>query len=231
MTTNLQERLSRIEKQIRQAATSCGRDPDDITLVAVTKTQPVTLINQAIGLGVHHIGESRIQEARERLPEVSKDVTRHLIGHLQRNKVKYAVKLFDMIQSVDSIGLAEEINARCSKMGKQIPVLIEVNTSDEQAKIGCAPSEALTLMSALDRLPHLSVRGFMTVAANSDDEEIVRGCFRKLRDIFEKAKQQALVHGVIDTLSMGMTSDFVAAIEEGATMVRIGSAIFGPREG
>ena len=229
MGQTIASNVSEVRRRIREAAKRAGRDPAEITLIGVTKTQPVDKINAAIDLGIDHIGESRIQEARERLPDVKQGVTRHFIGHLQRNKVKYAVKLFDMIQSVDSILLAEELNARCSKVDRQMPILIEVNTSGEDAKMGCQPSEALTLLKAIDRLPNLSIRGFMSIALYSDDLEKVRPCFKLLREIFEDAKTQSLTNGSLSVLSMGMSSDFELAIEEGSTMVRVGTSIFGKR--
>ena len=225
----IKERIQQVRAAISRAAAAAGKRAEDITLVAVTKTVPVPIINQVIELGIRDIGENRIQEARSKLPELRDGARRHMIGHLQRNKVKYAVKLFDMIQSVDNITLAEELNARCVKMGIQMPILIEVNTSGEDSKIGCQPREALTLLKAVDRLPGLMARGFMTVALFSRDIEQVRPCFKQLRGIFEEARQLPLMHAHIETLSMGMSGDFETAIEEGATMVRVGSAIFGER--
>ncbi len=230
MSIDLAENIAAVRRRIAEAAERVNRSAEEITLVAVTKTIPVERINRAIELGIRHIGENRIQEAREKLPQVSPGVTRHFIGHLQRNKVKYAIKLFDMIQSVDSLTLAEDINARCHIMGKQIPVLIEVNTSGEFSKFGCRPEEALTLLKAMDRLPALKVKGFMTVAAFSDDIEVVRQCFKMLKNIYDEAQQLSLENSDISVLSMGMSHDFEVAIEQGANMVRIGTAIFGPRD-
>lgn len=229
MSNNIKDNLATVRSRIKSAASAAGRTFEDIRLIAVTKTFPVSVIDDAIAAGITDIGENRIQEAREKLPQISAPVRRHLIGHLQRNKVKYAVKLFDMIQSVDSITLAEEINARCSKMQIQMPILIEVNTSGEEAKFGCRPQEAVTMLTAIDRLPNLSARGFMTIAAYSKDENIVRPCFRLLKEIYDTAQTLQLQYGQIDTLSMGMSSDYEIAIEEGATMVRVGSALFGSR--
>lgn len=227
----LRDNIQLVQKRIAAAAARCGKSPDDITLVAVSKTVAVEKINQAIELGIRHIGESRIQEARQKLPEITAPVTRHLIGHLQRNKVKYAVKLFDMIQSVDNLALAEELNARCAKLDLRMPILIEVNTSGEASKFGCQPEEALTLLKAIDRLPQLDTRGFMTIAVYSEDTARVRGCFKHLKRIFDEAQSLTLVNAHIDLLSMGMSSDYEVAIEEGANLVRVGSAIFGEREG
>ncbi|MCB0314463.1 MAG: YggS family pyridoxal phosphate-dependent enzyme [Calditrichaeota bacterium] len=227
----LRDNIQLVQERIAAAAARCGKSPDDITLVAVSKTVAVEKINQAIELGIRHIGESRIQEARQKLPEITAPVTRHLIGHLQRNKVKYAVKLFDMIQSVDNLALAEELNARCAKLDMRMPILIEVNTSGEASKFGCQPEEALTLLKAIDRLPQLDTRGFMTIAVYSEDTARVRGCFKHLKRIFDEAQSLTLVNAHIDLLSMGMSSDYEVAIEEGANLVRVGSAIFGEREG
>lgn len=222
--------LGDIQQRIAAAARKSGRQPEDISLIAVTKTQSVDRINAAISAGVLNIGENRIQEARQKFPLLANGAARHMIGHLQRNKVKYAIKLFDIIQSVDNIALAEEIDARCAKLGRKMPILIEVNTSGEASKIGCEPREALTLLKAIDRLPNLETRGFMTIALYSSDIEMVRPCFRLLRELYEEALTIDLVNANLRILSMGMSSDFETAIEEGATMVRIGSALFGARE-
>jgi pyridoxal phosphate enzyme (YggS family) len=226
----LEKNIREVQNRIRKAAEKNSKTFDDITLVAVTKNFPVSIINKAIFLGIKHVGENRIQEARAKFPEVDRSATRHFIGHLQRNKVKYAVSLFDMIQSIDDIALAEELNARCAKMDCKLPVLIEVNTSGEASKFGCEPREAFTLLKALDRLPHLSARGFMTIAIYSEDPEQVRPCFKMLREIFEEAQTFNLENADINILSMGMSSDFEIAIEEGSTMVRIGTAVFGERK-
>lgn len=230
MGDDLAQNIASVQRRIEEAARRVNRSGDEITLVAVTKTIPAERINTAISLGIKHIGENRIQEARQKLSDVSPGAVRHFIGHLQRNKVKYAVKLFDVIQSVDSLVLAEDINARCANMGKRMPVLIEVNTSGEASKFGCQPREALTLLKAIDRLPALQIKGFMTIAILSDDPEKVRPCFKMLKDIYDEAQHLSLENADISVLSMGMSTDFEIAIEEGATMVRIGTAIFGPRE-
>lgn len=228
--SQLQKNIIRVQENIRKAAARQKKSFEDINLIAVTKTFPPAVINEAIGLGIRHIGENRIQEARLKLPEVDRSATRHFIGHLQRNKVKYAVKLFDMIQSIDNIALGEELNARCAITNRRMPVLIEINTSGEASKFGCQPREALTLLKALGRLPNLAVQGFMTIALYSEDPEKVRPCFKQLKGIFEEAQALRLENINISILSMGMSSDYEIAIEEGANMVRIGTAIFGERE-
>lgn len=225
----LTENLNTLKKQIREAEQKNGLPENSVTLIGVSKTFDAKTINAAIDAGLEHIGENRIQEFREKSDAIDRPVKKHFIGHLQRNKVKYAVKLFDIIQSVDNIALAEEIHARCAKLDRQMPVLIEVNTSGEPQKIGCDPSGALTLLKAIDRLPNLNVMGFMTIAIYSDDTERVRPCFRLLKELYDEARTFELEHADIKTLSMGMSGDFPVAIEEGANMVRIGSALFGKR--
>jgi pyridoxal phosphate enzyme (YggS family) len=198
----------------------------DFALVAVTKTVPAEIINQAISNGIMTIGENKVQEAREKFDYISQPVEKHMIGHLQRNKVKYAVKLFDMIQSVDSLRLAEEINLRTQT---KMPILIEVNTSGESSKYGCQPKEAINLMKEISPMPNLEIKGFMTIGIFSDEAEKVRVCFKTLKQIYDEAQDLNLTNTNISVLSMGMTVDFELAVEEGANMVRIGTAIFGPR--
>jgi len=227
---DIAENIERVRKRIEQAARRVDRNPADITLVAVTKTVPVDLIREAIRAGVNHLGENRVQEAREKIPKIPEAVTWHMVGHLQKNKVKYAVELFHMIQSVDEFELAEIISRRAEKVNKRMPVLIEVNTSGEATKFGCQPNEAISLLKKIAELPNIEVRGFMTIGLFSEDMEMVRPCFRQLKQIYDEARALALPNTRISILSMGMSSDFEVAIEEGSTMVRIGTAIFGPRK-
>ncbi len=226
---DIADNIKNVKARIGKAAGRQNKSVDDITLVAVSKTIDVSRINEAIKTGIQHVGENRVQEARDKFPQLKGTVTRHMVGHLQRNKVKYAIKLFDMIQSVDTLALAEQINSRCAKLNKKMPILIEVNTSGEMSKYGCNPSEALTLLEAISRLPNILVKGFMTIALWSEDTEEVRSCFKQLSQIYNEAVSLPLENAQIDTLSMGMTADYELAIEEGATMVRIGTAIFGER--
>ncbi len=226
---SIAENLNRVRERMAEAAARSGRSVEAITLVAVTKTVPIERIQEAIAAGVKHLGENRVQEAREKIPRIDADVIWHMIGHLQRNKAKYAVELFDMVQSVDNLPLAQELDKRAARVQRVMPVLIEVNTSGEPTKFGVEPAQALNLAREVDNLPHLQLRGFMTIAALSDDMERVRDCFKQLREIFENARVKSWERATIDVLSMGMSHDFEVAIEEGATMVRIGSAIFGPR--
>jgi len=210
------------------SAEKTGRRLEDITLVAVSKTIPPARINEAIGAGIRIIGENKVQEAQQKFDKVD-EVNWHMVGHLQTNKVKYALKIFDLIQSVDTYHLAEEINKRAEKDGKKVPVLIEVNTSGEESKYGCNPEEAEDLVFRVSQLPSVEVKGLMTIGLFSEDPALVRPCFIKLREIFENLKTQNIPNAKIDTISMGMSADFELAIEEGSNMVRIGTAIFGPR--
>lgn len=226
MESDLVRNINDIKMRISAAASKGGLSAEDIDLVAVTKTVNPDRINQAIQHGIKIIGENKIQEAKDKFTQINYPVKKHMIGHLQRNKVKYAVKMFDMIQSVDSLPLAEEINKRTEI---KMPVLLEVNTSDESSKFGCNPDEAINLLKLVAQLPSLEVNGFMTIGLFTDDTEKVRPCFRILKDIYNEALSLDLPNANISVLSMGMTSDFETAIEEGANMVRIGTAIFGPR--
>jgi len=212
-----------VEQRIARASHRTGRSPTEITLVAVTKTIDAPAIQQAFGAGIRHFGENKIQEAKPKLGQLSAllhpSPTWHMVGHLQTNKVKTAVELFDMIQSIESIKLAEAVSHRARE---SFPILLEVNVAGEASKHGFSLSEVPSAMEQITRLPHLEVKGLMTVAPVSDRLEEVRRVFRELRLL-----RDALG---LEHLSMGMTDDFEVAIEEGATMVRIGRAIFGERE-
>jgi len=217
------ERLQAVRLRIADACARAGRSPDEVTLVAVTKGFPPEAVREAAAAGVRHFGENRIQEAQAKLPalgDLSPKPTWHMVGHLQTNKVKTALNLFDIIQSVDSFHLAEAINRRAPQPDR-VPVLLEVNVAAETAKYGFSPDELPSQAEAIRRLPGLDVRGLMTVAPITDDPETVRLVFFRLRELRDSVG--------LRELSMGMTDDFEAAIEEGATMVRVGRAIFGPR--
>lgn len=219
--------LLELNGQIAQACDHYNRDTDDITVVAVTKTFPNTAIQIAVASGIHNIGESRVQEAEQKINEVGQIARFHLIGHLQTNKVKKAVKLFDMIQSVDSLKLAEEIEKRADEIDRSIECLIEINSSGEESKYGVKPHETLDLINKIKDFPHLNLSGLMTIGPLADNEEQIREAFRVCYKIFKKG--QLLVGEGFDTLSMGMSSDFPLAIAEGSTMIRVGSVLFGPR--
>lgn len=226
----MKSRLNDIARRIAQAANACLRKPEDIRLVAVSKTVPPDRIRQAIEAGATTFGENYIQEAREKIQALADlQVSWHFIGHLQSNKAKYAVKLFDMIHSVDSIKLAREIDKQAAKIGKIQPILIQVNISEELTKSGTAPENTFELVTEANRLEHVSVKGLMTMPPFFDDPERARPYFRALFDLRRRIRDVLHSEIALPELSMGMTGDFEAAIAEGATMVRIGTAIFGKR--
>lgn len=225
---NIKENLIRCLEQIERAAVKSGKKGSDITLVAVTKMVDPARINEGIEAGIKIIGENKVQEAQAKKAFV-KPVTWHMVGHLQTNKTKQALTLFDMIQSVDSLHLAKEISKYCQNLHKNMPILIEVNTSGEPTKFGCKPQDTVSLVSEISQLPGLQVKGLMTIGAFTSEKEKIRSCFILLRQLFEKIVDLKLSSVDMGILSMGMSSDFELAIEEGATMVRLGTAIFGER--
>jgi pyridoxal phosphate enzyme (YggS family) len=225
---SVRDNVLEVRDRIAAAADRVLRDPGDVLLVAVTKTVPPTRIAECIDAGVTAIGENRIQEAERKFPGLP-TVERHMVGHLQRNKVPRALELFDMVQSVDSPRLARELSMRAAAEGGSIDVLIEVNTSGEDSKYGFRPDETVDQVGELADLKGLRIRGLMTVGAFEPDPDDVRPSFRALRSIRD-AVEEAVIPGVsMEHLSMGMTNDYEVAIEEGATIVRIGRAIFGER--
>ncbi len=227
---SLKDRLDKVQARIREAAEACGRPADSVKLVAVSKTKPVEMVREAAEAGVSILGENYIQEARDKiraLPDCS--VSWHFIGHLQRNKAKYAVKLFDLIHSVDSLKLARELDQQAGKINKVQKILIQVNTGEDPAKFGTTAKETLDLVQAASRLEHLSIRGLMTMPPFFDDPERVRPFFAALARLGDDIRSAGIPNVSMEELSMGMTGDFEAAIECGATLVRIGTAIFGSR--
>ena len=225
----IKENIQNIKKRIEQAALSVGRDPQNIKLVAVTKTIPIDLIEQAIQAGITDIGENRIQEAKPKIEALKSkypQMTWHMIGHLQRNKVRQALDLFAIIQSVDSERLALEIQAKAKSI---IPVLIEVNTSAEATKFGVKVSEAIALVKKISTLANLKIEGLMTIGPLASDPEKARPSFKSLKQLSEQIKKLNLPNVKMKYLSMGMTDDFYVAIEEGSNLVRIGRALFGAR--
>jgi len=225
MPESLEANLRSIRQAISRSAERAGRDPGEVVLVAVTKTLPVERIREAIGLGLTKLGENRIQEALPKIEEIGpSDLDWHLIGHLQANKVKFIEGRFRMVQSVDSVGLAETLDAR---LKSPLDVLIEVNVAEEPQKTGALTADLPALARAVNAAQHLRLRGLMTVAPMVADAEQVRPVFRELRSLRDRTSQQLGVS--LPVLSMGMTDDYPIAIEEGATMLRLGRALFGPR--
>jgi hypothetical protein len=227
--SRIEENLKEIESRIRKAAEKSSREKDEIKLVAVTKTVEPERIKEAIRLGVKIIGENRIQEAEEKFKEIIEKVEKHLVGHLQTNKVKKAVELFDLIQSVDSVHIAEEISKRSQEKGKMMEVLVEVNTSGEKTKFGVEPEQTIPLVESISKLEGMKIIGLMTIGLFSDDPEATRPCFKRLKVLFDEIKSAKIPNVEMNYLSMGMTSDFEVAVEEGSNMVRIGTGIFGSR--
>lgn len=220
-------RLNRVRERMAEAAERTGRDPAGITLVVVTKGVPSDRIREAVAAGATVLGENRVQEALPKIEAVGGSVQWHLIGHLQRNKVKLTVGLFDLIHSVDSLELACEINRRAEHVGIRQKVLIQVNAAREPSKHGVFSEGLDTLVRQTSALSHLSSEGLMTIPPPSDDPEESRPFFRWLADQAEKLRRVGMP---IRELSMGMSNDFEVAIEEGATLIRVGTAIFGPRD-
>jgi pyridoxal phosphate enzyme (YggS family) len=223
----VKDNLETINKKIKEAALKVNRDPQEIKLVAVTKTATLEQIKEAINEGVKIIGENKVQEAKEKYQVLTTEVKWHLIGHLQTNKVKYAVEIFDLIHSVDSIKLAKEIDKRSVQFKKTIDVLIEVNISGEETKYGYNPEKVEAFLKEISEFSGIRVRGLMTIAPISKNKEEVRPYFRRLRELSERIRDKNIKNIKMDYLSMGMTDDFEIAIEEGANMVRIGRGIFG----
>ncbi|MBI1930251.1 YggS family pyridoxal phosphate-dependent enzyme [Candidatus Poribacteria bacterium] len=226
----MRENFLQVQNRIAAAAERSGRHPSSVRVVAVSKTKPVSLILEAIAAGVTDIGENRVQEAESKYDQIERPVKWHLVGHLQTNKVKSALRMFDLIHSVDSLRLLAEIDRRSAQVNRQTEVLIQVNTSAEPSKYGIEPDEALAFIeSALD-YSHVRIKGLMTIGAFLPDPEAVRPSFVLLRQLKEKFMAQQFPGIDLEYLSMGMTNDFEVAIEEGANLVRIGTAIFGHRE-
>jgi len=227
-------RLAGIEERIEAACRRSGRDRKDVTFIAVTKTFPASVIAEGIDAGLRTLGENRVQEAAGKMAELDElcrtcGVQWHLIGHLQSNKVRRAVELFDAIHSIDSLRLAERVESVCAEKGRSMPIFIEVNLGGEASKAGVSPAEIIALCGAVARLPHLELRGLMTVPPFLDDPEGVRPYFQELRHLLTQIRERGEVGQTCRHLSMGMSHDFETAIEEGATFVRIGTALFGTR--
>ncbi len=229
MTASISENIAGIRQRMAAAAARAGRDPKSIRLMAVSKTVEPRRIRQAIEAGITLFGENYVQEARDKIPEIGHDVEWHMIGHLQTNKVKYVVNLFDWIHSVDRQELAYELDKRAGQNGRTLNVLIEVNVGGEASKSGAEPSGVLELVRQIAALPHLRVRGLMTMPPYSDQPEMSRPFFIELRRLRDDIARAAIPNIAMDELSMGMTDDFEVAIEEGATVIRVGRAIFGER--
>ena len=227
---SIADNVRRVRTRMRQAAERAGRDPMSVRLVAASKTVDAARIRAAIAAGVTVLGENYLQETRQKLGQLGRSgVEWHLIGPLQRNKVRYVFDLFDMMHSLDRLELAEEINRRAERLGRRLPVLLEVNVGGEASKSGWTPDGLLNDVRQLAALPNIQVRGLMTVPPPTPQPTEARPFFRQVRQLRDRLVQAGYDGMTFDELSMGMTADYEVAIEEGATLVRVGTAIFGPR--
>ena len=228
-------RLARLSSLISEASARAGRAPGEVTLVAASKTVTAERLREAVAAGVRCFGENRVQEAAGKIAELgaeagARGVEWHLIGHLQSNKARRAVELFDAVHSVDSLKLAERLDQVAGELGRRLPVLIEVNLGGEGSKSGVAPAEVLTLCERVGALAHLELNGLMAVPPYTEPAEGSRPFFRRLRELRDRARASGAAGESFRELSMGMSHDFEIAVEEGATFVRIGTALFGPRQ-
>lgn len=225
----LRENLEEVEQRIQAACTRAGRSRSEVTLIAVSKTKPVGMLEEAYLLGARDFGENKPQEIREKYPQLPQEIRWHMIGHLQRNKIKYIIDKVCMIHSVDSVRLAEAISAEAAKHGIVMPVLVEVNVAGEESKDGVRPEEAEPLIRQISTLPNIRVEGLMTIAPYTENPEENRPHFRNLSKLCVDIRQKNIDNVNMCRLSMGMTGDYETAIEEGATMIRVGTGIFGER--
>lgn len=221
--------LAGIRRNVADACARAGRDPGGVTLVAVSKTVGVEEIRAALACGVTVLGENRVQEAREKFAAIGKTAEWHLIGPLQKNKVKYIFDIFSMVHSVDGVELAQEISRRAAARGTVMPVLLEVNIGGEASKHGVTPAEAVDVAAKIAALPNVRLRGLMAVPPYTDDPEGSRPFFARLRGLRDEIAALGMENAAMDVLSCGMTCDYVVAVEEGATHIRIGTGIFGER--
>ena len=223
------ENLIDVQKNIEQACLKSNRSVDEVTLIAVSKTKPLSMIQEVYDFNIRNFGENKVQEIMDKYDHMPKDTLWHMIGHLQRNKVKYIIDKVCMIHSVDSLRLAEEISKEAVKKQVTVSILIEVNVANESTKFGLAKEETIALVKEIATLPNIIIKGLMTVAPYVDDPEENRQIFRSLKQLFIDINKENIDNVIMSELSMGMTNDYMVAIEEGATMVRVGTGIFGER--
>jgi pyridoxal phosphate enzyme (YggS family) len=226
---SIADNLKTVQDRIASAAARAGRDPSSVKLVVVTKTVEVGRIREALAAGAMILGENRVQEAKDKIDQLGPVASWHLIGRLQTNKAKYAVKLFYLIHSVDSLDLARELDRQAAKIGKVQDVLVEVNIANEAAKAGVSVADAPGLVREAAKLEHIAIKGLMTMPPYSGNSEDSRPYFRRLRELASTIAEENIANVSMKELSMGMSGDFETAVEEGATLVRVGTAIFGMR--
>ncbi|MDE6663186.1 MAG: YggS family pyridoxal phosphate-dependent enzyme [Lachnospiraceae bacterium] len=225
----IQENIKHVEEKIAAACAKSGRNPEDVTLIAVSKTKPVSMLKEAYDYGCRDFGENKVQELVDKWEQLPKDIRWHMIGHLQRNKVKYIVDKVYLIHSVDSIRLAEEISKEAVKKDVTVSILVEVNVAEEESKFGTTCKEAYNLVEEIAKLPNIVVKGLMTIAPYVENSEENRQYFEKLHQIYVDIVDKNIDNVYMDELSMGMTGDYEVAVTEGATYVRVGTGIFGER--
>ncbi len=225
----IKENISQVLENIKTACEKSGRNPEEVTLVAVSKTKPVAMLKQAYEAGSRDFGENKVQEIMDKYPQLPSDIRWHMIGHLQRNKVKYIIEHAALIHSVDSLRLAEEISRQAQKKQIHANILVEVNIAQEESKFGIFREEAIQLVENISKLPGISVKGLMTIAPFVTNPEDNRKYFRGIRELSVDIMHKNIDNVTMSTLSMGMTGDYMVAVEEGATIVRVGTGIFGER--
>ena len=225
----IRENIEEVKEKIRLACVKSERDMNDVTLIAVSKTKPLPMLQEAYECGIRDFGENKVQELMEKIPAMPDDIRWHMIGHLQRNKVKYIVDKVYLIHSVDSLRLAEEISKEACKKNVCVNILVEVNVAEEDTKFGTTCEDAIALVENISRLPNIKIHGLMTIAPNVENEEENRIYFNRLKQLSVDIRSKNIDNVYMDVLSMGMTGDYEVAIEEGATMVRVGTGIFGER--
>ena len=223
------ENLEQVRKNIEEACRAVNRDPGEVTLISVSKTKPVSMLQEAYDAGSRDFGENKVQEIMDKYPQLPSDIRWHMIGHLQRNKVKYIVGQVALIHSVDSYRLAEEINIQAKKKNIIVPILVEVNIAHEESKFGISEEDAIQLVEEIAELENVRIKGLMTIAPYVENAEDNRLYFRKIKDLSVDIAAKNIDNVSMEILSMGMTGDYEVAIEEGTTMVRVGTGIFGAR--
>jgi hypothetical protein len=225
----LEENLAQVEKNINAACKKSGRDRSEVTLIAVSKTKPVDMLRTVYDCGIRNFGENKVQEMCDKMEVLPDDIKWHMIGHLQTNKVKYIIGRTELIHSVDSVHLAEEIQRQAVKKDLTVPILIEVNIAEEESKFGIHKEDTIALVREIAAFDHLKIKGLMTIAPFVENPEDNRLYFREIKQLSVDIKNQNIDNVAMDILSMGMTGDYMVAIEEGATLVRVGTGIFGER--
>ena len=223
------ENIKQVEENIKQACEKVGRNPEEVTLIAVSKTKPYTAIEEALPSGILDYGENKVQELCSKMEQLPSDIRWHMIGHLQTNKVKYIIDKAELIHSVDSLKLAETIEKEAAKHDLIADILVEVNVAEEESKFGMKLEDVIPFVEKVSAFPHVRVRGLMTIAPFVEDPEENRSIFADLHKLYIDIKKKNHDNDTVSVLSMGMTNDYEVAIEEGATMVRVGTGIFGAR--